>query len=165
MPPAHFNDYQTIYDLVANIYPNQRRFLTISPPHSDEDPECKQRYWLSQLLDLRYCATNVIGVTEFKDERMHFHIVLQVTDPIKYYKLTGRLSSLCNTLSTKHLPKDGFPYFIKDIEDSYLLLSQPWITLPILETLFCLTKAKPKKKKQSPVSPLTRSPTIYDFQD
>lgn len=163
----NLKDFQKIYNIVNESY--QKRFITISPPCSDEDPSCKQEYWINQMLDLRYCATNVFGTTEFaNNERMHFHIVLQITDPIKYYKWVNRLSVLTNVLSVKTMPKDGYDYLIKDIHDTSMLLSNPFITNARLETIHNANrKIKQNKKPKLPEidKDLIRSPTMYDFID
>lgn len=62
-------------------------------------------------------------VAEYKSERLHFHIVCEVRDYIKYNKIVGKMKSDYQAESYPGVPKEGIHYLFKDIFDGLKRLS------------------------------------------
>lgn len=143
----HCKVHQSEYNIISDR--NRKIFLTVSPPADDSDPECYNRYWLDRFTELLKCADHLIGVTEFANNRMHFHIVYSCTDAVKSYKLVNTWAKEANCLAVKSMPKKGLHYLFKDISDSTDLIANPIFTLKSLETLK-QSKVKPKSRIKRP---------------
>lgn len=107
-----------------NIKYGEPRWLTYSPKSASEvHPDDLHKYHTNVLKKLTYCSENIICVTEFKNERMHFHIFLDVKDKIKYNIFVNTLMTNSMARSYKGEPKGGIHYLFKDVEDALEILT------------------------------------------
>lgn len=105
-------EYSYKYNLILKSDP---MWLTISPPASDRDPSIEYNEWLLDFEDLLKCADNILGVVEFANYRMHFHIMYSCKDNIKSYRLVNKFRRSSMVRIYKGAPKKGLHYLFKDI--------------------------------------------------
>lgn len=112
--------YKDLYDDILSSAPF---WLTISPTFDARTPSVANKEWWDELTDLLKCSSKILGVAEFNNERLHYHIMYSCTDRIKSYKLVNhwRLSNMVRIY--KGGPKNGLHYLFKDIEDTQELLN------------------------------------------
>lgn len=125
--------YRDIYDTIVKS--NCSRWLTISPPYSDEDPQIYIRKWDKVLSYVMTFAPRWLFVYEISSQqRIHIHGIYQLRDRVKEYLFLNRLR---NGMSTKceiaeygkpfcrpnmvrvydGTPLEGLHYLFKDIKD------------------------------------------------
>lgn len=112
-------------DKYTSIKENRPYWLTFSPPipKFDIEPIDYFKYNMECFLqDLLYSSDNFICITEFKEERMHFHIFLSRRDATKYWVLVNKLKTNGIARSLKGEPLHGMHYLFKDIEDAIGIL-------------------------------------------
>lgn len=118
------------------------KWLTISPPRPMGGSAQKLfDQWLNSFMQFRKFATTLVGVAEFANERLHFHILYTVKDEIKQYKVLNNWAIGTMLKIYDGLPSEGIHYMFKDTKKAKLLLTQPVFTLDILDELFITIKA------------------------
>lgn len=106
------------------------KWLTISPKSVENisPDELFKFYLCTYLKNLVACSKDVLGVVEFANERMHFHIFLDVKDPIKYNIFVNTMSIYSMCRSYKGEPKEGIHYLFKEVDHAKeLILYHPVI--------------------------------------
>lgn len=135
-------EYSIKYKIILSRKP---KWLTISPRFSDKDPTLDYIDWLDDIEDLLKCSSHILGVCEFKNDRMHFHIMYDCTDPIKSYRIVNKFRQTCMVKIYDGGPEKGLHYLFKDIELSKSLI-------PTISTIFTddmLDDRKKERKKQA----------------
>lgn len=115
------------FELYMKIKKNNPYWWTISPnlkEISSDDPDEIQKYiFKTFLIDLPYCCTDCICVTEFKDGRQHYHLFLSISNVKRFQILHNEVSKHCGIARKyKGEPKDGIHYLFKDILEAYEVL-------------------------------------------
>lgn len=125
-------------DLISKIrHHTKKKWLTISPP-SPSAGSAQEHFddWLKSFMMFRKFAEHLLGVAEFENGRLHFHIMYTVKDAVKEYKVLNkwRIHSMLRVY--KGLPREGAHYLFKDIETALELLFDPIFTIDILFSEF-----------------------------
>lgn len=124
--------YQPLYDKIQEENP---RWLTISPPADCKTPDKFLELWYEEFSKFRKFATRVLGVVEFANLRMHFHICYSVKDRIKEYRVINdwRQSNMVKVYNGA--PKHGIGYLFKDVEETQVLITNMYyiITMKHIE--------------------------------
>lgn len=124
------SSYLTLY---GKIKSQGMRWLTISPPISDSDPDVYYDMWFEEFELFRKFVKNIILIVEFSNLRMHFHAVYSVKDKKKEYMIVNRFRKGNMVRVYDGEPKGGIHYLFKDIEVSTELLTKsPIIDLDAL---------------------------------
>lgn len=110
---------------VIKIGDQQDRWLTISPPHNDDDPNLYLKAWISKLLPLIHIAHNLILVAEVTNLRLHFHIYYSLKDKVKEYIYLNGWRKHAQLKVYNGEPKEGIDYLFKDIEFTRQYISSP----------------------------------------
>lgn len=129
---SYIDKYTDLYNLIKI---NGMRWLTVSPPRSDDEPESHLSDWLEEFERFIPLCHNVLIVAEFASLRLHFHIVYDVKDKIKEYKTFNRWAKMVQCRVYNGEPKGGLPYMFKDIEEALLLLKKPDYTITDIRSL------------------------------
>lgn len=143
-------EYNIKYDIILSRNP---KWLTISPRYSDKDPTIDYIDWLDDIEELLKCSSHLLGVVEFANDRMHFHIMYDCTDPIKSYRVVNKFRADCMVKIYNGGPEKGLHYLFKDIEESKTLI-------PTVSTIFTddmLDDRKKERKKQARLRLITQS--------
>ena len=69
--------YKPLYGAISQDNP---RWLTISPKADDRDPNKYLNILYEEFANIRKFANKILGVVEFANLRMHFHIMYSLTD-------------------------------------------------------------------------------------
>lgn len=120
--------YSTLYTDIASQNP---KWLTVSPPANDTDPLVYYDDWLSCFEKLLACSDNILGVVEFANYRMHFHILYACTDNIKSYKVVNGFRRTAMVRIYNGLPKKELHYLFKDINETAELLPHDKIVITV----------------------------------
>lgn len=115
------NQYKSKY---VKILSSKPYWLTFNPPITGEiEPRLHYKYYMETYLqDILLSSDNFICITEFKYERMHFHIFLSRKDSVKYNIFVNKLMKCGITKSFKGEPLHGIHYLFKDIPDALEIL-------------------------------------------
>lgn len=113
----HINRYTSIK------YSNAR-WLTISPKSVDNvNPHDLSLFYIDKYVkELSKACTNMIMIVEFASERMHFHILLDVKDAVKYNVIVNTAMTYTQTRSYKGVPAGGIHYLFKDVHEALFIL-------------------------------------------
>lgn len=131
------------YDYLLKLISHhpKARWLTISPP-APMGGSAQKLFddWLNDFMQFRKFATTLIGVGEFANERLHFHILFTTKDHIKQYKVLNNWRIGSQIRIYDGLPEKGIHYIFKDIKKAKDLIKKPVFTLDILDKLFIRKK-------------------------
>jgi len=112
-------EYLIYYEKIKQ---NNPMWLTVSPPYNDKDPTAYYNDWLDDFEELLKCSKYILGVVEFANNRMHFHIMYSCDDKIKSYRLINRYRQNAVLKIYKGMPRKGLHYLFKDIEEAKELI-------------------------------------------
>lgn len=110
---AYCAEYDALY---KTILCQGMRWLTISPPISDIDPDKYLDAWIDDLENMRKVAKNMILVVEFANLRMHFHAVYSVKDKKKEYIILNGYRKGNQVRVYNGEPTGGRHYLFKDVD-------------------------------------------------
>lgn len=129
------------------------RWLTISPPYSHEDPDDFLKGWYEEFYEFRYFGDKIFGVMEEKQGRLHFHLIYELKDRIKEYRVLNKIRKNAMVRVYDGYPRDGLHYLMKDIDVALELCRSysPVITSPRIEVYH------KKRNKKSPNKLLYKS--------
>lgn len=114
------------YQYIMGTHP---KWLTISPPANEDNPDKYYDMWLDDIEDLLKCSDAILGVVEFASYRMHFHIMYSCKDNVKSYRLVNRFRKHAMVKIYDGGPKAGLHYLFKDIKNTMSLVNiNPIIT-------------------------------------
>lgn len=142
----HCFDNRNLYNTISQSSP---RWLTISPRADDRHPDKYLDVWYEEFIKIRKFSSNILGVVEFENLRMHFHIVYSVTDRVKEYKTINSWRQTCQVKVYNGLPRGGLHYLFKSIEDTKQLIStnKYMITMDTIEQEIIRRGHKIRKSK------------------
>lgn len=149
-PPDCDCEYCTEYRPLYDSIKRRPRWLTISPPYSNIDPDDYLREWNEEFFKFRYFADKILGVAEIANGRIHFHFVYEQKDPIKEYRHLNTIRRDSMVRVYNGYPEKGLHYLFKDIEESKMLFSlSPVITEA---SIVPIHKARSRKAKNKLLS-------------
>lgn len=132
------------YPTFVAIMSKNPMWLTVSPRADDRDPTVAYKEWLNTFDKFRACSHYILGVVEFANYRMHFHILYSCKDEIKSYKLVNKIRTYSMVKIYRGGPKKGLHYLFKDIEDAQTLIPND----DVIFTVETLIEYREKRKQQ-----------------
>jgi len=114
---AMCQEYSPLLDLMRKT--GNLRWLTVSPPADDKDPELSYKDWMQRLKPLVNIASSLILVAEISSQlRLHFHILFCSKDKVKEYKYVNgwRHNAMIRVYNGE--PREGLHYMFKDLEET-----------------------------------------------
>ncbi len=136
-------DYRVLYNKIKD---SGMKWLTISPAGDSGSPALFLAGWVTDFELFRKFANDVIIAVEFASCRMHFHIVYDVKDPIKEYRVINRWRMSNQLRLYKGEPELKMPYLFKDVKDSEKVL--PGISIVYdMDSLNAIVQARKDTRK------------------
>lgn len=110
--------YYEEYEYIANCY--HPKWITISPPYTECADDDFFELYMTKFEEFRFCVNEAIIVMEMSPQyRLHWHIFLNVTDPIKFRRIINSLQVTNMVRVYDGEPKEGQHYLSKDLMLTY----------------------------------------------
>lgn len=119
IPMKYIKIYNEIY-----APPTGGRWLTLSPPYSNNKVECLDSMYMDTIQKLLKCSKELIGVREFSSMRLHYHICYLSTNAKAEYIILNQMRKEheWQVCWLKGPPKQSLAYLFKDYEESLNIL-------------------------------------------